>query len=64
MEKLLDERNKLQKWVDCENEKLINEAPMSSFGQEAKVSDTGLRMIVKEALRSDFDNASARISAL
>ena len=46
MEKLLDERNKLQKGVDYENEKLINEPPMSTFGQEAKVSDTGLRMIV------------------
>ena len=43
MEKLLDDRNRLQKGVDYETEKFMNQP---TFGQESKVSDTGLRIIV------------------
>ena len=45
MEKLLDENSKMRIGVDYENEKSINEPPMTEFGVEQKVSDTGLRMI-------------------
>ena len=45
MEKLLDENSKMQIGVDYENERLINEPPMTDFGIEQKVSDTGLRML-------------------
>ena len=45
MEKLLDENSKMQIGVDYENEKLINEPPITEFGIEQKVSDTGLRML-------------------
>ena len=40
-----DENSKMRIGVDYENEKSINEPPMTEFGVEQKVSDTGLRMI-------------------
>ena len=47
VEKSLSDHLKMQKGIDCETrEILINEPPMgSNFGLEAKVSDTGLRLI-------------------